>query len=142
MFADIPGEYFERGEVYFHRDITWIPVRMCERAVSEYRDDLDLRVDEGVVDARLIRALTMRLGVSYELPARTARGRFMEQVHAFTNRTTSYPGHATEIRNVIRANPGGPCEHLVRRAMEGDQEAVKQVANEVGPPPVCRDPNP
>lgn len=142
LFADIPAEYFEGGEVYFHRDINWIPVRMCERAVSEYREDLDLRVDEGMVDARLIRALTMRLGVSYELPTRTARGRFMEQVHAFTNKNTSFAGHASEIRNVIRANPGGPCELLVRRAMEGDKEAIKQVANEEGPPPVCRDPNP
>lgn len=142
IFADIPGEYFAGGEVYFHRDIDWIPTHMCQRAVSEYREDLDFRVDEGMVDARLIKALTIRLGVSYEPPERTERGRFMEQVHAFTDRTTSFAGHASEIRNVIRANPGGDCERLVRRAMAGDSVLVRQFADEAGPPPRCRDPNP
>ena len=80
--------------------------------------------------------------VSYVPPERTERGRFMETVHTFTNSTTSFAGYASEIRNVIRANPGGDCEQLVRRAMAGDRALYRQFADEEGPPRVCRDPNP
>ncbi|WP_310571893.1 hypothetical protein [Gemmatimonas sp.] len=138
IFADAPKEYFAGGEVYFDRDM-WFPHAMCTQDASEYAEYLDMKVDEGVLDARLVRFVASRLGADYSPPPRSERGRFMERVRSFLDSRMMFGSAASDVRNVIRFKAGGECERIVIRAMNGEADAIVLFADTLELPEVCRD---